>query len=61
LVDALKPVLKNSSSVIWTSSATGIPSAFSFDDIQGNDAADPYGSSKWAVNLGKYWFYFAIS
>jgi len=51
LVDALKPVLKNSSSVIWTSSATGIPSAFSFDDIQGNDAADPYGSSKWAVNL----------
>ena len=52
LVDALKPVLKNSSSVFWTSSATGIPTAFSFDDIQGNDAHDPYGSSKWAVNLG---------
>ena len=53
LVDALKPVLNYSSSVIWTSSATGIPSAFSFDDIQGKDAADPYGSSKWGVNLGK--------
>ena len=54
LVDALKPVLKNSSSVFWTSSATGIPTAFSFYDVQGNDALDPYGSSKWAVNLGTY-------
>ena len=53
LIHELDVILSENSTCIWTSSATGIRNAFDFSDIESREGKDPYGSSKWAVNLGK--------
>lgn len=51
LVKQLGGLLKKSGIVIWTSSSAGQRRAYSPDDIQCTTGTDPYGSSKWAVNM----------
>ena len=43
--------MRDKSIVIWTSSSAGQRRAFSPDDVQCTSGTDPYGSSKWAVNM----------
>ncbi|XP_060776008.1 3-keto-steroid reductase [Neoarius graeffei] len=54
LVRELEPLLcqpGHSSQVIWTSSSNACRSAFSLDDLQHKEGAEPYSSSKYASDL----------
>ncbi|XP_026789274.3 3-keto-steroid reductase isoform X1 [Pangasianodon hypophthalmus] len=54
LVRELEPLLcqpGHSSQVIWTSSSNARRSAFSLDDLQHKQGAEPYSSSKYASDL----------
>ncbi|KAK3556616.1 hypothetical protein QTP70_010805 [Hemibagrus guttatus] len=54
LVRELEPLLcqpGHSSQVIWTSSSNARRSAFSLDDLQHQQGAEPYSSSKYASDL----------
>jgi len=50
LLRELSPLF-DSSCVIWTSSVTGQRHSFNPADLEGLNGADPYGSSKYVVNL----------
>ncbi|XP_065828809.1 3-keto-steroid reductase/17-beta-hydroxysteroid dehydrogenase 7-like isoform X2 [Oscarella lobularis] len=54
LVKGLEDFLANQGQpahVIWTSSATALKQPFDIDDIQHVEGNDPYGSSKYAIDL----------
>ncbi|XP_062621070.1 3-keto-steroid reductase/17-beta-hydroxysteroid dehydrogenase 7-like isoform X2 [Saccostrea cucullata] len=53
LVQELKPLLghESPSQVIWTSSRASIKSSFNINDIQHKKGQDPYGSSKFGIDV----------
>nr|XP_022340053.1 3-keto-steroid reductase-like isoform X1 [Crassostrea virginica] len=53
LVQELKTVLGNESpsQVIWTSSRASVKSSFNVNDMQHKNGQDPYGSSKFGIDL----------